>query len=124
MRVKEKRRRKLLAELREVLRKGQLSPAHASRLRGKLYFTTCSAFFGVGRPALQAFTKRQYADYRGKGSFDLSVELRDAISFFIALLSNMPAHRYALKPDVVRPLYIWSDAMWVLKGQFWLVVDL
>ena len=61
MRVKEKRRRRLIDELRQVLASQKLSPAHAARLRGKLYFTTTSAFGGVGRAALQAFTERQYS---------------------------------------------------------------
>ena len=60
VRIKEKRRRKLRAELRKVLEDGKMTPAHAARLRGKLYFSTCSSFFGVGRAALQAFTARQY----------------------------------------------------------------
>ena len=45
LRIKEKRRRKLRAELKKVLEDGRLTPAHAARLRGKLYFSTCSAFF-------------------------------------------------------------------------------
>ena len=54
LRVKESRRRKLLLELGEVYKSGKLSPAHAARLRGKLYFTTTTAFYGVGRAALQS----------------------------------------------------------------------
>ena len=91
---------------------GKLSPAHAARLRGKLYFTTCSAYFGVGRPALQAFTARQYSKRQGKRASDLNDELRCAIDFFIALLQKLPPHRYAVKPDVHKPVYVWSDAMW------------
>ena len=49
LRVKEKRRRRLIDELGQVLASGKLSPAHAARLRGKLYFTTTTAFGGVGR---------------------------------------------------------------------------
>ena len=112
LRVKEKRRRSLLKELREVRRSGRLSPAHAARLRGKLYFTTCSAYFGVGRPALHAFTARQYAKGRGKHAFDLNKELCTSIDFFIALLQKLPPHREPLLPEANRPIYIWSDAMW------------
>ena len=110
MRVKEKRRRRLLKELRDVLGSGELSPAHASRLRGKLYFTTCSGFFGIGRPALQAFTARQYAK-RSK-TYPLSSSLRSSITFFIHLLSNLPPSRFNVLPDSAKPLYVWSDAMW------------
>ena len=112
LRVKEKRRRRLLEELREVRRSGRLTPAHAARLRGKLYFTTCTAYFGVGRPALHAFTARQYARGRGSHAFALNSELCNSIDFFIALLQKLPPHREPLQPDSQRPLYIWSDAMW------------
>ena len=112
LRVKEKRRRRLLAELRDVRGSGKLSPAHAARLRGKLYFTTCTAYFGVGRPALHAFTARQYTKYSGRNSFALNDDLICAIDFFIDLLQRLPPYRYQLKPDAIRPLYVWSDAMW------------
>ena len=112
LRVKEKRRRRLLAELPEVRLSGRLTPAHAARLRGKLYFTTCTAYFGVGRPALQAFTARQYAKGRGKHAFALNHELVASIDFFIALLQKLPPHREPVLPDTERPVYIWSDAMW------------
>ena len=83
LRVKEKRRRNLIVELGKVLASGKLSPAHAARLRGKLYFTTTTAFSGVGRAALQAFTVRQYS--KG-GQTALNEDLRVAIQFFIELL--------------------------------------
>ena len=110
VRVKEKRRRRLLSELSSVLESGVLTPAHASRLRGKLFFTTSSAFFGVGRPALQAFTERQYAKFSRR--FRLNPSLRASLNFFKCLLGNLPAARVHLLPDSTRPLYIWSDAMW------------
>ena len=112
LRVKEKRRRKLLQELRDVLDRGKLSPGHAARLRGKLYFTTTSAFYGVGRPALQAFTTRQYTK---SSRHDLDDELKSSISFFIKLLQNLPAQQIPLKRVKRRPLYVWSDAMWEAK---------
>ena len=109
IRVKEQRRRKLVAEIQEVLRIKRLTPAHAARLRGKLYFTTCSAFYGIGRPALQALTKRQYD--KGKTS-KLTPELESCLRFFIALLARLPPRRVRLKPDERGLLYVWSDAMY------------
>jgi len=111
LRVKEKRRRKLIVELREILASGKLSPGHAARIRGKLYFTTASAFFGIGRPALQAFTARQYAKSKSSA---LNDSLSASIGFFIDLLESLPAHKIPLKDVDERPLYVWSDAMWDL----------
>ena len=112
LRVKEKRRRRLLEELKEVRKSGRLTPAHAARLRGKLYFTTCTAYFGVGRPALHAFSAGQYEKRRRSQSFALNNELRNSIDFFIALLQKLPPHKEPLLPDDKKPVYIWSDAMW------------
>ena len=109
LQVKEKRRLKLLVELQEVLDSGKLSPAHAARLRGKLYFTTTTSFYGVGRAALQAFSARQYAKGRQTALDD---DLRASIQFFIALLQDLPPYKFLLEKDSRRPLYIWSDAMW------------
>jgi hypothetical protein len=110
LKVKESRRRKLLQELRDVLKARKLSPSHAARLRGKLYFTTTSAFFGVGRPALRSFTERQYSK---RQSHALDSGLTNAIEFFIALLQGgLPPHEYYLKPATTPTLYVWSDAMW------------
>ena len=112
LKVKEKRRRKLVAELRQVLADQKLSPAHAARLRGKLYFTTTSAFHGVGRAALHAFTSRQHAKRAGH---KLNESLTQSLTFFIRLLDpGLPPHKYRLLPEEGRPLYVWSDAMWDL----------
>ena len=40
LRIKEKRRQKLISQVRRVLEKGSLTSAEAASLRGKLYFTT------------------------------------------------------------------------------------
>jgi hypothetical protein len=109
LRVKQKRRLKLILELSEVLKSGKLSPAHAARLRGKLYFTTTTAFNGVGRAALQAFTARQYSKGRQTA---LNDDLRVAIEFFIQLLHCLPPANFHLVDDGLPPLYVWTDAMW------------
>ena len=112
IRIKEKRRRKLRAELRKVLEDGKMTPAHAARLRGKLYFSTCSTFFGVGRAALQAFTARQYNKH---GTSRLTPELKVAVEFFIELLGAVPPRRVYVREDGRPPLYVWTDAMFELK---------
>jgi hypothetical protein len=112
VRIKEKRRRKLRAELRKVLEDGKMTPAHAARLRGKLYFSTCSSFFGVGRAALQAFTARQYNKH---GTSRLTPELKVAVEFFIELLGAVPPRRVYVREDGRPPLYVWTDAMFEQK---------
>ena len=109
IRVKEQRRRRLIAELNEVLRAKKLTPAHAARIRGKLYFTTCSAFYGVGRPALQAITARQYNKH---GSSKLTPELKASLTFFVFLLRGLPSRRHYVRRDKRPPLFVWSDAMY------------
>jgi hypothetical protein len=91
LKLKESRRRKLISELSDVLASKKLSPAHAARLRGKLYFTTTSAFFGVGRPALRSFTERQYSK---RSTHALTPGLTHAIEFFLILVQKRsPAAR-------------------------------
>ena len=109
LRVKESRRRKLLLEIAEVLSSKKLSPAHAARLRGKLYFTTTTAFYGVGRAALQSVTARQYSKVR---QVALDEDLEASLQFFADLLRDLPPFRFYLQDDDEKPLYIWSDAMW------------
>ena len=124
IRIKEKRRRKLRAELRKVIEDGTLTPAHAARLRGKLYFSTCSSFFGVGRAALQAFTKRQYNKH---GTSKLTPELRQSVKFFVAFLVAVPPRRAQVREDGRPPIYVWTDAMFELmreeNGDCVLVID-
>ena len=101
-----------MEELGKVLASGKLSPAHAARLRGKLYFTTTTSFQGVGRAALQAFTARQYSKSRKTA---LDEDLIVSIKFFIELLHCLPPASFNLQDDARPPLYIWSDAMWEPK---------
>ena len=111
LRVKEKRRRKLIGELKGIRKEGKLSSGHAARIRGKLYFSTTSAFFGIGRPALQAFTARQYSSSKSSALTD---SLSSSIDFFETLLERLPAQRVPVTETGEKPLYIWSDAMWEL----------
>ena len=110
IRVKESRRRKLLRRLREVLAEGKLSRAEAASLRGKLYFTSTTAFGGVGRAPLQALAERQYSKHGGQQVGD---KLHSAIEAMIELLLGLPARQIPLfDRGRERCVYIWSDAMW------------
>ena len=87
MRVKKKRRENLLSDLDLVLERGELTGAQAARFRGKLYFTSLTAFGGVGRAPLQALAKRQYGDGRDNV---LDEDLRRAVVAMRALLEKLP----------------------------------
>ena len=110
MRVKESRRKKLLEVLDAVLTSGELTGAQAASLRGKLYFTSLTAFGGVGRAPLQALAKRQYSDGDDKRLDD---DLRRAVVAMQALLARLPPRTIPLvDSDRSECIYIWSDAMW------------
>ena len=110
LRVKEQRRKRLLEIIKGVLERGELTGAQAASIRGKLYFTSLSAFGGVGRAPLQALAARQYS-----ASDDIAIgdRLRDALESMCALLRRLPPRVVPLV-DKGREqcVYIWSDAMW------------
>ena len=110
MRVKEARRRRLLRTLQGVLDAGVLSGAQAASIRGKLYFTSLSAFGGVGRAPLQALARRQY----GRGEDErVDDAMREAIMAMRELLANLPPRAIPLvDTERVDCIKIWSDAMW------------
>ena len=110
MRVKESRRKKLMSDLESVLKSGELTGAQAASLRGKLYFTSLTAFGGVGRAPLQALAKRQYGDSDDKRLDD---DLRRAVTAMLALLERLPPRLIPLVDSERNEcIYIWSDAMW------------
>ena len=110
LRVKEARKRRVLARLRQILKEKVLAGAAAASIRGKLYFTSLTAFGGVGRAPLQVLAARQYGN-----DADITVDegMRDAINSMIQLLGNLPPRTIPLV-DAGREqcIYIWSDAMW------------
>jgi len=87
MRVKKSRKAQLLDALDLVLERKELTGAQAASLRGKLYFTSLTAFGGVGRAPLQALAKRQYSDGSDKC---LDEELERAVVAMRALLDRLP----------------------------------
>jgi hypothetical protein len=110
MRVKKSRREKLLKDLEDVLKSGELTGAQAATFRGKLYFTSLTAFGGVGRAPLQALARRQYSDGEEKRLDD---DLRRAVVAMRALLERLPPRLIPLlDSERSECIYIWSDAMW------------
>ena len=107
----EKRVRKVTALLVQVVESGILSPGDASTIRGKLYFTCCSAFGRAGVAILRAFSERQYSS---SDSYELTEELLEAINFFLLFLPRLAgmSRRVAFTSYGKRALLIWSDAMW------------
>ena len=105
-RIKADRREKLLKALQALLDNKKCSPASASSMRGKLYFTAGTCFGRVGVPALQAFTNRQY----GTGT-RLTPALAAAILFFLALLTDPPPKVTQFTHSARKALLVWSDAM-------------
>ena len=105
IRVKEARRRKVLALLQRVLDEHVLTGAGAASLRGKLYFTSLTAFGGVGRAPLQVLASRQYG---GDGDVGVDEGMEDAIRSMMALLERLPPRAIPLV-DAGREdcIYIW-----------------
>jgi hypothetical protein len=110
MRVKKGRKEQLLKTLDLVLERKELTGAQAASLRGKLYFTSLTAFGGVGRAPLQALAKRQYS---GGSDKRLDDDLERAVVAMRDLLDRLPPRLIPLV-DSERDecIYIWSDAMW------------
>ena len=115
MRVKTSRKRKMLRVMDAILKKGELTGAEAASLRGKLYFTSLTAFGGVGRAPLQVLARRQYGD---DGYTKVDEDMHRAISAMIELLRVLPPRLIPLvDASSDECIYIWSDAMWEpLKG--------
>ena len=57
----------LVRDLRHVLQRGNLSPAQAAKLRGRLGWARSLLFGRFGRAHLAPFSARQYANIAGKG---------------------------------------------------------
>ena len=105
-RIKNDRRQKLLRALQALLDSRKCTPASASSMRGKLYFTAGTCFGRIGVPALQAFTNRQYSS-----ATRLTPALTAAILFFIALLTDPPPKVTQFIRSTRKVLLVWSDAM-------------
>ena len=107
LRIKPERRDKLCAILRQLRVSNAITPAEASSVRGKLYFSSLTAFNKIGRAHLRAFTERQYSR-----ATLMTPELLAAVEFFIDVLPVLPPRRVDLGQALRAPLLIWSDAMY------------
>ena len=108
VRPKPSRVAKLLAALKEVRSADTLSPTEAATLRGKLEWTSSTAYLGLGRAALTAFTARQYDE---SGDYSLGTALLQSIDFFLDVLAVVQGCRVVVRRTRKRrPLVIWTDA--------------
>ena len=112
LRAKPERVASLVAALEAVRADGRLTPSHASKLRGKLFFLCLAAFACVGRAPLRAFTERQYSRARGESASRLDGALVGAIAFFLAVLPSLPSREIQLERVHYSPVLIWTDASW------------
>ena len=96
-----------LSMWRAARKEGKMTPWVASSLRGKLSFLLEAAPGRVGRAATLVLVQREFHDV----DHSFTKELRHAHDFYEALLPNLPARRVAVAPPDVRPLLIYTDAM-------------
>ena len=106
--VNQSRVETVLSEFWDAYRAGILTPHHASRLRGKLFFCLSAAYGMVGRAATLPLVQRQYRDSRH--DFHDGSELHHTLLFFDALLPNLPPLVVPLEPPRVAPLLVYTDA--------------
>ena len=87
MRVKPSRRKNLMTQLDDIIQRKTLTGAEAASLRGKLYFTSISAYGGIGRAPLQALSTRQYSKH---GDTAVDDKLMGALCTMRSLLPKLP----------------------------------
>jgi len=85
VRVKPKRRELLLGEIDSIMKNDRLTPGQASKLRGKLQFTTCTLYGRTGRAYMRPLSERQYEHRRG---LTLNNALRAALRGWTHILKH------------------------------------
>ena len=101
-----KKRNELIHDLRQILMKGALSPAAAGKIRGRLGWAQSLLFGRFGRAHPAPFTARQYS--KSNGRVPISTELREVLTWWIAMLSNPVPRRISYKAGP--PILIYTDA--------------
>ena len=98
-------------EIREIIRRNQLFPSHAGRLRGKLQFACISAFGRYGRAQLAALKRRQYRDAScAAKDYILSPHLEATLLWWVVRLSSLP-------PRGVPPSPTWKHLVGYSDGE-------
>jgi hypothetical protein len=102
VKVKETRKKELQDEIKEIIRRKNLHPGHASKLRGKLFFLTSSLFGRVGRAFMKPLSERQYM--HGSDNFWGRAKFKD-------FGKMKPEEQYALNPVLEESLKSWLDIL-------------
>lgn len=89
-------------------RSNRMTPGEASTLRGKRQFLLECAQGRVGRASSLSLVQREYYD---GDETEFSEALQHAYDFDAALLPNLPLRVEHVRPPSVRPLLVYSDAM-------------
>ena len=97
----------LVNELQQISQKGNLTPAHAAKIRGRVGFSQSLLFGRFGRALSYAFTARQYSKLSCRFR-PLNDELKEAIDWRIGALSG-PTPRKILF-NLPRPTLVYVDA--------------
>ena len=86
--IKPKRRELLLGEINAILEPScrKLSPGQASKLRGKLQFTTSTLFGRTGRAYMRALAERQYEN--AKRGLAINEAIEEALRGWLHILEN------------------------------------
>ena len=96
----------ILDEILDILKRNTLTPAHASKLRGKLGFAQSLLFGRFGRAMLKPLAERQYSTTRKRAP--LTTNLRAALEWWSAALKRPTPRLVPLRP--IRPCVVYSDA--------------
>ena len=107
VKIQESRKTKLIAEMEGIISKKTLTAGHASKIKGKLQFATCSLFGRVGRSFMTPLSERQYEKIKRS---DLHWPLEFALRNWIDIIDKgMP------RPISYRQLRP-ADAVWFTDG--------
>ena len=106
-RLPDRKRKDLVNELKQCLVNGQLTPAQAAKLRGRLGFIQSLLFGRTGRALMNAFTARQYSKTKGR-PHPLNDELKLSLNWWVHALQNAEPRRTLLKPT--KPVLVYCDA--------------
>ena len=102
-----KKRNDLSHDIREVLRRDQLSPAQAAKLRGRLGWAQSLLFGRFGRAHLAPLTERQYS-LNPSSRQALNSDIRCTLQWWLEMLRSPTPRKVLFRQD--KPTLVYSDA--------------
>ena len=103
----DRKRTDIVTELRKILERNNLTPAEAAKMRGRLGYAQSLLFGRAGRAMLAPFAERQYSARPGR-SHPLSVDLRETIPWWIAVIGRLIPRRIPFLP--IPHMVVYTDA--------------